>query len=63
MKKNYITPSVLVVKISLTSILSGSIEGIEGTGNFSTTLSGDDETDEYLSRFSYSMLDDNDDEF
>ena len=62
MKKIYLSPAITIVHVVVEKMICSSVYGVSGTGNLSTTID-DDTTDEYLSRKSRSVWDDDDDEY
>lgn len=57
MKRQYVKPEALVVLVEPLNMICTSTVGVTGTGNLRTTVYND-ETDEYLSRRSHSIWDD-----
>ena len=58
MKKQYTTPAIQVAEAASGSIICTSLGGIEGTASMNTSVSHQEETDEYLSRSRNNLWDD-----
>lgn len=61
MKKTYIEPTLLITYVEPQRIICASIQGVSGTGNMNTAVSGE-ETSEYLSRRNYNVWDEEEEE-
>ena len=50
MKKQYLSPAIVIIRVAPRNIICSSITGVEGTGKLSTDIDPDEETEDYLSR-------------